>query len=377
MHVMKQFGTNWFTTVMGVGIVAALTFTSPLTFALAHPVGEVLFALVNVVFALALILWIGRWVLHTREALDDFRHPGRVLFYGALAMAINVVGNDYLLIGVHLIPAATAILLSQIIWVVGTVVSVFTVIAVPYLLFVEHEVASTDTLATWLIPVVPPIVAAATGINLIPFWGGAAAQYAMTAVCIGMFGMTFFLFLMVSAMVYSRLVFHRRLSGEAAPSLWVEIGPIGMSMATLATLPLKTTAILGAYEPALHVVGLLFAMIMWGVGVWWIVISSLHTLLHLGRSGEGLPFHLGWWSYVFPIGSFTTGTYALAHLTTFSFFPIASAIQLAMVWAFFLVVFARTAHGTWTGRLIAWRRIHRVETARSTAPVTGLASTGD
>lgn len=355
MRIAKQFGTNWFTTVMGVGIVAALTYTSPIPFMGQHLIGEALFILLNIVFAISLVLWGVRWALHPQEALDDFRHPSRALFYGALAMAINVVGNAYFLIGVHMMPIAQALLISKVIWVAGTVVSMFTVIVIPYLLFVEHECESHEPLASWLIPLVPPIVAAATGVNLIPLWGGPSVQYGMTALVIAMFGITFFLFLMVSAMVYSRLVFHKRLSGATAPSLWVEIGPIGMSMATLATLPIKTTAILGAYTPILHAIGLVFAMTMWGVGIWWIVIASMHSLLHLSKRGDGIPFSLGWWSYVFPIGSFTSGTYALAHLTPYPFFAEAGLVQLIALWGFFIIVFFRTAHGAWNGSLLAWR----------------------
>lgn len=354
--ICKQFGTNWFTTVMGVGIVAALTFASPIEIPFQHEVGIALFLLLNLVFVLASTLWIGRWLLHAREALDDFRHPTRALFYGAFAMGINVVGNDYYLIGVHIMPPAIALAISKVIWVIGAAVSMFTVIVIPYLLFVEHEVETKDTLASWLIPVVPPIVAAFTGVNLIPLWGSASVQFGITAVIIAMFGITFFLFIMVSSLVYSRLVYHKRLSGAAAPSLWVEIGPIGMSMATFSTLPLKTQSIFGPYLSVLHTFGVIFSMAMWGVGVWWILMSAMHTLLHVSKKGDGIPFNLGWWSYVFPIGSFTTGTYALAHLMDFPFFRIAGLIQLIVLWLFFLVVVIRTVRGTIDGSLIDWRQ---------------------
>ncbi|WP_206916330.1 C4-dicarboxylate ABC transporter [Alicyclobacillus suci] len=358
MSVIRQFGPNWFTTVMGVGIVAVLTYTSPFPIPFGHGIGIVLFGLLNVIFGLAFLFWLFRWIFHTDEALNDFRHPARALFYGAFAMGINVVGNDYLLIGAHIFNSSVAIEVSKVIWVAGTVVSIFTVIVVPYLLFVEHQVEQHQTLATWLIPVVPPIVAAATGTNLIPFWGGATAQFAITALILAMFGTTFFLFIMISALVYSRLVYHKRLSGEAAPSLWVEIGPIGMSMATFSTLPIKTNAILGPYANLLHALGMVFSMALWGIGIWWIIISAMHSILHLSKRGEGLPFHMGWWSYVFPIGSFTNGTYALVHLVNYPFYTIAGFAQLIILWICFVVVFIRTAIGVWKGSLLQWRASH-------------------
>ena len=372
LSTIRQFGPNWFTTVMGVGIVSALTYTSPFSIPFHRAIGVFLFWVLSGIFALAVLLWALRWVLHTDEALNDFRHPARALFYGALAMGINVVGNDYFLIGRHVLQGQLGLDISKGLWVAGTVVSIFTVIAVPYLLFTEHQVQPEQTLASWLIPVVPPIVAASTGVNLIPYWGGANAQFAITALILAMFGVTFFLFLMVSALVYARLVYHKRLNGEAAPSLWVEIGPIGMSMGTFSALPLNTHAFLSPYTGMLHVFGFILSAVLWGVGVWWIVISSMHTLLHLSKRGDGLPFHMGWWSYVFPIGSFTSGTYALAHLTNSAFFDIAGLVQLFILWGCFAVVATRTANGVWNGSLIQWRVSHVKPVKLGGAPEAAL-----
>lgn len=358
MSVVRQFGPNWFTTVMGVGIVSDLTYASPFPIPFQHDIGAVLFGLLNAIFVVAFLLWFFRWIFHTDEALNDFRHPSSALFYGAFAMGINVVGNDYLLVGAHILNSSLATDISKTLWIAGTIASVFTVIVVPYLLFAEHKVEQNQASAAWLMPVVPPIVAAATGTNLIPLWGGVDAQFAVTALILAMFGVTFFLFIMISGLVYSRLVYHKRLSGEAAPSLWIEIGPIGMSMGTFSTLPLKTHAILGQYTSILHVFGIVFSMALWGVGIWWIVISSMHTLLHLSRRGEGLQFNMGWWSYVFPIGSFTSGTYALDHLVSYPFFMIAGFVQLLILWVSFAAVFTRTTAGVWKGSLIQWRAIH-------------------
>lgn len=358
MKLAKQFGTHWFTIVMGIGIVAVLTYTSPVHFPFQQPIGISLFWLLNVVFVMAIVFWLVRWIIHSQEAMDDFRHPSRALFYGAFAMGVNVVGNDWLLIGGHIVNHSLVVDISKTVWVVGTVISMFTVIVVPYLLFTEHEVTAKETLASWLIPVVPPIVAAATGVNLIPLWGSPSAQFAMTAIVVAMFGITFFLFIMVSAMVYSRLVYHKRLSGDMVPSLWVEIGPIGMSMATLCTLPVKTQTILGPYISIMHGMALIISMALWGVGIWWIVISGMHSLFHLSKRGDGIPFNLGWWSYVFPIGSFTSGTYALGQLVPYSFFVDAGFVQLIILWACFTVVCIRTASGVANGTLLKWRKLH-------------------
>jgi C4-dicarboxylate transporter/malic acid transport protein len=348
MSFTKHFGTNWFTTVMGIGIVSILTYTSPLELPWQHQIGSILFSLLNAVFLISLSLWSLRWILHTDCALDDFRHPSRAIFYGALAMAINIVGNAYLLIGTHLFPVAQALVISKSLWVIGVGVSCFSVITIPFFLFVKHEVKPEDALASWLIPVVPPIVAAACGVNLLPYAG--SLQQAMTFFIIALFGITFFLFIMISGLVFFRLVYHSRLSGQTAPSLWVEIGPIGMAMSVVCGLTFQTGS-LGSLAPLLRPIALLFAGSLWGVGWWWIIMSSLYTLLHLRKSGGGISFDLGWWSYVFPIGSFTNGTYALEKLTGSSFFTVASTVQLSILWVCFIVVIWNTVLGIINGNL--------------------------
>ncbi|TGE32918.1 C4-dicarboxylate ABC transporter [Desulfosporosinus sp. Sb-LF] len=360
--IARQFGTNWFTVVMGIGIVAALTYTSPIPLPGQHSIGIGFFLLTNIAFATALGLWLWRWIRHTDEALRDFSDPNKILFYGALAMGINVIGNDYLVIGTHLFTPTTAILISKSIWLCGVVISLFTIVTVPYLLFVSHQVSLDETHASWLIPVVPPIVAAATGANLIPYWNSLTWQFSFSILILAMFGMTFFLFIMISSLYYSRLVYGGKIAGGFAPSVWIEIGPIGMTMTIFSTLPLVTQPIFGAWNSGFHALGIIFAVSMWGVGIWWIIIASLYSLLHLTDKKSKIPYSLGWWGYVFPLGSFTTGTYALNHLIGHSFFAIAGLIQFVVLAGLFSLVFTKTMIGVCDGSLLHWRspRLHLV-----------------
>ncbi|KJS47475.1 C4-dicarboxylate ABC transporter [Desulfosporosinus sp. BICA1-9] len=350
--VARQFGTNWFTVVMGIGVVAALTYTSPIPIPGLQSIGIAFFLLANVIFILALGLWSWRWICHTDEALKDFSDPSKLLFYGALAMSISVIGNDYLVIGIHLLTPATAILISKTLWICGVIAALFTVVTIPYLLFVSHQVSLEDTHASWLIPVVPPIVAAAIGAKLIPYWSTFSWQFFFTILILAMFGMTFFLFIMISSLYYSRLVYSGKIAGGFVPSVWIVIGPIGMSMTLFSTLPVVTQPFLDTWNSGFQALGMIFAVSMWGVGLWWIVIASLYSLLHLAKKESKIPFSLGWWSYVFPLGSFTTGTYALNDLLGHSFFAVAGFLQFIALIGFFSLVLTKTMIGVFNGSLL-------------------------
>ncbi|PWI56985.1 C4-dicarboxylate ABC transporter [Sulfoacidibacillus thermotolerans] len=356
--IAKQIGTNWFTVVMGVGIMGGLTYTSPMAFPDHDQIGILAFLLGSLLLVVALILWTTRWIMHTQDALHDFLDPTRALFYGALAMAVNVIGNDFFLVGTHIFPREMAIHISQGLWLAGVFVSLFSVIAIPYLMFTQHEIAPEDAVGSWLIPVVPPIVAAADGANILPYWGNKGLDMGMTAFDLTLFGMTFFLFLMISALFYMRLMYHRVVPGHLAPSVWIEIGPIGMAMGTLATIPLTAHAFLPSFIPGLRSIGLIGATALWGTGVWWSIIATLYSLMHLSKRGEGIPYSLGWWSYVFPLGSFTAGTYALYHLTDLKLFFIAAFVQLLVLAGCFVIVSLGTLKGIMDGTLLAWRPHH-------------------
>lgn len=372
--VARQFGTNWFTVVMGIGIVSALTYTTPIPIPGLKSIGIVLFLLANVVFIIALGLWSWRWIRHTDEALKDFSDPGKILFYGALAMSISIIGNDYLVVGRHLITPTTAILISKTLWLCGVAVALFCVVTIPYLLFVSHQVTPEDTHASWLIPVVPPIVAAATGAKLIPYWSTSSEQLLFTVLILAMFGMTFFLFIMISSLYYSRLVYCDKIASGFVPSVWIVLGPIGMSMTVFSTLPLVTQPFLEPWNSGFHALGIIFAISMWGVGIWWIVIASLYSLLHITKKESKIPFSLGWWGYVFPLGSFTTGTYALSDLLGHSFFAGAGFIQFMALIGLFSLVLTKTLVGVFNGSLLITKspKLHLVQ-QKSKTPRLGYA----
>ena len=133
-----------------------------------------------------------------------------------------------------------------------------------------------------------------------------------------------------------------------------------MSMTIFSTLPFVTQPLFGAWNAGFYAIGILFAVSMWGVGIWWIMIASLYSLMHLTDRKSNIPYNLGWWSYVFPLGSFTTGTYALDHLLGHSFFAIAGLIQFIALVGFFSLVFIKTLITVYNGTLVRWRspRLH-------------------
>jgi tellurite resistance protein TehA-like permease len=66
---------------------------------------------------------------------------------------------------------------------------------------------------------------------------------------------------------------------------------------------------------------------------------------------EGMPFSLTWWSFTFPVGTCVTGTTGLAIHTGSEVFRYSAGIFYAGLVTAWIVVAARTAQGSFRGRL--------------------------
>jgi tellurite resistance protein TehA-like permease len=199
-------------------------------------------------------------------------------------------------------------------------------------------------------PVVPPMVSAATGALLIPDMAPGTGRQTMLYGCYAMFGLSLLASLLILAMIWSRLT-HYGTSGTArVPTLWIVLGPLGQSI-TAAGL-LGTNAAL-AVDPQiagdLSTFAVLYGVPVWGFAVLWIALATSLTVRTLRR---GMPFALTWWSLTFPVGTFVTGTTQLALHTHLPAFKVAAVIAYVGLLGTWILVAVRTARGSLGGHLL-------------------------
>ena len=88
--IIRHFTPNWFTAIMGTGVVALILPEFPVAESLTWLLGSTLWLLNIVLFVLFSTLYILRWTLYTNEAKQIFKHPVMSLFLGAIPMALKV-----------------------------------------------------------------------------------------------------------------------------------------------------------------------------------------------------------------------------------------------------------------------------------------------
>jgi len=321
--VIRRVAPNWFTMVMGTGIIANAIVLLPDRPAALVPVGTAFFALAATLLAALVILTVAQWTLHPRLTRDYLLNPAVAPFYGAPPMALLTVGAGALSI-------AHAPDVDAVLWTLGTVGGIATAIGIPYLMFTRHELKLENAFATWLLPVVPPMVSAATGAALIAHLPAGQAQLTMRLACGALFGLSLVASAAIIPVIWARLALHKTGPRAMAPTLLLVLGPLGQSI---------TAANLLAPNPY----GVLYGVPVWGFAMAWLAIAALVILR------AKLPYSLTWWSFTFPVGTCVTGTSELAlHTGAHAFTWCAYAL-----FALLLLGWTAAATNTVAGRLLS------------------------
>ncbi|BBZ41750.1 TDT family transporter [Mycobacterium conspicuum] len=350
VEVLGNIGPNWFASVMGTGIVATAGATLPVHVPGLRAFAEVVWVVATVLLAVLLVVVGGHWLRHPTVARSHARNPQMVHFYGAAPMALTTVGAGAVLVGKDLIDARIAVDLDWVLWTAGTVGGLFTAVSIPFLMFTQYVVEPDAAFGGWLMPVVPPMVSAATGALLLPHLADGAGRQTMLYGCYAMFGLSLVASLNIIAMIWSRLTLYGTSGTARVPTLWIVLGPLGQSI-TAAGLLGTVAALAVDHDTAgsMNAFAILYGVPVWGFAVLWMALATALTVHTLRR---GMPFALTWWSLTFPVGTFVTGTTQLAAHTHLPAFKVAAAIAYVGLLFTWLLVAVRTARGSVRGNLM-------------------------
>ena len=341
-------GPNWFASVMGTGIIAVAGATLPLDL----PLGALTtfaWLLASVVLVVLVILIPLHWVRSpgTFRALTE--DPVAIQFFGAPPMALMTVGTATLLVGREYLGDA-AITIDWVLWSVGTILGLVTAVAVPYRLFSRLQVRADGAFGGWLMPVVPPMVSAASGAQLVQYAPEGQVRETMLFACYAMFGMSLMASIIIITLIWSRLAHYGSSGSARVPTLWIVLGPVGQSITAAGAL--GTAALVAVAAPlstGLDVFAVVFGVPMFGFMMLWMPIAVLLTR-RAARLKMG--FALTWWSFTFPVGTCVTGTSQLARHTGLVAFEVAAVVLYAGLLSAWVVVGVRTAHHALKGPLL-------------------------
>lgn len=351
-ELVRQFTPNWFTAVMGTGILAVAPARLPDASPWLRNAGDALWRIDIVIFLLCCLLYAARWLFYFNEAKRIFRHGVMSMFLGAIPMGLATLINGLLVYGpaswgAETVPWAIAL------WRLDCGLALLVACAVPFLMFTRQTHQLEDMTAVWLLPLVAPEVAAATGGLLLAALPPGPEARSILTICYSLWGMSMLPALGVLVILFLRMVLHRIPGRDMAVSSWLAIGPVGTGALALLQLGAQTPRLLAgtaldSVGPLAHGLGVVGAFVLWGYGCWWLTIAMLTTLRYLR---DGLPFNMGWWAFTFPVGVFALATLALARETGLGWMGEAGRLLVMMLAGFWLLVTTRTLHGVYHGHL--------------------------
>lgn len=334
-------GPNWFAAVMGTGIVANAAVTLPFEVPGLLVLAKAIWLLDVVILATLLVATTLHWVRYPQVARSHLEHPVMANFYGAPAMAFMTVGAGALLLGKDLIGVRPAVAMAAVLWLAGTALGLATAIVVPYKAITKHRLQADSAFGGWLMPVVPPMVSAATGPLFLPHLPAGQWRLSLLVCCYAMFGLTLLASVLVMGMIWTKLVHHGVGAAAAVPTLFIVLGPVGQSITAAHNLGQAAPPIVGdTYGPAFRAFGLLYGLPMWGFAVLWMALATA-IIVRTVRT-TGLPFTLTWWSFTFPVGTVVTGTSGLAVATGSTLLAVTAGILYAGLAGAWLTVGPRT-----------------------------------
>lgn len=337
--IVRNFAPSWFATVMGTGILAITSFYYAGRWAWLTDLSTLLLFFNILLFGVLVVPWALRFVLYRKESLKDLRDPVIGQFYATMPIACLVLAADLLIIGNRHLDNGLSVVLAKGFWVSGVFISLFLAIAIPLLNFNNREVRIEQVHPAWFMPPVSLIVIPVPGAKLISYWPDGWQQAILVFNYVS-WSSGFFLFLFLEAIVLYRLICRPPLPGTLIPTVWINLGPIGVGAIALFSLSAAGTPFLGLQVESVFY---LLALSLWGFGFWWFISALSLTIYSIWRNS--LPFSLAWWAFTFPLGAYTGATYLIGSLLNSPAINLYGFICYLLLLTIWLVVMVRTVVG--------------------------------
>lgn len=351
--VIRHFTPNWFSVIMGTGVVALILPELPINSSVAWAIGSLLWQVNLILFIAFSGLYALRWLIYPKEARQIFAHPMMSLFLGAIPMGLATILNGFLKFGVVLY-GDIAVHVAHILWYVDVVLALIIAWIIPFCMYHKQQHQLQNMTAVWLLPIVACEVAATSGGLLLADLAPSQQSVLILLGSYMLWGISVLPAFAILTILMLRLALHQLPSKELAMSCWLALGPIGTAALALLVLGQHAARILSFIQmQSLGVfaqyAGLLLSVILIGFALWWLGIALLTTLKHAQST---LSFNLGWWALTFPLGVFSLAILNLAQQTQLLFIydmAYVFAFSLVVLW---LLVASKTLKGFYQGHLI-------------------------
>jgi C4-dicarboxylate transporter/malic acid transport protein len=297
--IIRNFLPSWFASTMGTGVLALVTFSYSKYVPFFNPLSHYIFYFNLILFFTLLIPWSLRWMLFPKHAVSDLQNPVLGNFYPTISVSMLVIAADYLTI-FHNIQSA------EVFWLIGALSTLVFGIYIPYISFKTENTKLDHINPGWFIPPVGLIVIPIAGSKIASIHSGVYGDLLNVLNFVG-WGAGFFLYVALLAIIMYRLILHKPMPGALAPTIWINLGPIGAG--TIALLNMAKFSSFLVDKSAIYFSGFLF----WGFGIWWLVVAISLTLHYIKKLD--LKYEISWWAFTFPLGAYIGASHSVSMIS--------------------------------------------------------------
>ncbi|EED13231.1 MFS transporter, putative [Talaromyces stipitatus ATCC 10500] len=356
-RVIRNFTPSWFSVNMGTGIASILLNTLPYNGKWLYYLSIIIFALNVLLFGIFCIMTAMRYILYPRIFTAMIRHPIQSMFLGTFPMGFATIINMFVLVCVPAWGDWTKNFAWGI-WIFDAIVSVVVALSLPALLMMHmKELDLSAMTAVWLLPIVSPIVAAASGAVVADVLVDYNPQHALWTVIVSyaLWGIGVPMAFMVTTIYLQRLTLHKLPPKAVIVSVFLPLGPLGQGGYGIQKLGMLMPTLLekthnhtlpAAAGDILYAVGWLIALILWGFGLNWLFFA-LTSIFYTRK----FPFNIGWWGFTFPLGVFTLSTCQIGRELGSKFFLVLGTVFSVAVVLLWILVSTRTVIGAVEGKV--------------------------
>lgn len=328
----------WFGAVMGTaGLSLAFYQESFVVLSQAFEVIAVVLLVASTVLALVLL---PRYVSRRRDRAAlarELADPAQGAMLSTFPGGLLVLAVAWALVGSSWLGDTAGLAVSAVLVISGGLIAVALSIAWATAQG-GGEMGLTGVNGAWLIP---PAITLLVPVSLAPQMV-AHPDYAAPLLVLGLafYGVGALLFVAIFALVVARIALRPRTAPAMAPSTWIPLAPAGMVGVAMLRLTQAGTQT-GVLPEAALALGIVVSAMGIGLGLWW-ALFSLGDLIRARRNG-GVPFHPGWWGFVFPIAAMQLSLAVLAAQLANDALQVAALVGLVVLLLVWLVVAVRTS----------------------------------
>jgi tellurite resistance protein TehA-like permease len=348
--ILRFFSPRWFIAIMGTGAVAnILQLISGKPEGLLHTAATVLLYAAVIGFPVALVFLTNRLFIDRKMLFKELNHSSLVQFYSAIFISASVCATGLVKIPLPFPGPENTLLLAKAFWGFSLVSGIGLAVFTPWKIITQNHGETRRILGFWFLPPV--------GLFVLSFAGNFLAIKTQDASWINniallnaiLIGTASFLSLMLFTLFLLRALAFPFPQMDVIPSFTIGLAPAGVSIiALLSYLPVLAKAESLAFLPVASIkpVILLLALLIWGFGLWWVVVSVLITLTAALR--KGIPVTLGYWAFIFPPAAFTLATLILGNGTQVAFIGNIGMVFATLVTLGWITVTTLTIKGIFT-----------------------------